>query len=67
VVLAASALWLVGCLRFSKLVTGMHCDGPVADGRANGQLFYSDVDDGVHTRGLLGIDCAALALFEECR
>jgi hypothetical protein len=32
-------------------VTGTHCDGPVADGRANGQLFYSDADDGVHTLG----------------
>jgi hypothetical protein len=44
----------------------MHFDGPVANGRANGQLFHGDADDGVPL-GLPGIDCTAWALFEECR
>jgi len=39
----------------------MHFDGPVANGRANGQLFYGDADDGADTLGL-PIDCTALAL-----
>jgi hypothetical protein len=34
----------------------MHFDGPVANGRANGQLFYGDADDGAHTLELPGID-----------
>jgi hypothetical protein len=55
------------CLRFSKLVTGMHFDGPVANCRANGQLFHGDADDGARALGLLGIDYTALALFEELR
>ena len=59
--LATPALRLLRCLRFSKLVTGMHFDGPVANGRANGQLFYGDADDGADTLGL-PIDCTALAL-----
>jgi len=45
----------------------MHFDDPVANGRANGQLFYGDADDGAHTLGLPGIDCTASALFEEFR
>jgi hypothetical protein len=66
-VLAAPTLRLLRCLRFSKLVTAMYFDGPVANGRSNGQLFYGDADDGAHTLGLPGIDCTALTLFEERR
>jgi hypothetical protein len=45
----------------------MHFDGPVANCRANGQLFHGDADDGARALGLLGIDYTALALFEELR
>jgi hypothetical protein len=65
--LAAPTLRLLQCLRFSKFVTAMHFDGPIANGRANGQLFYGEADEGAHTFGLPEIDCTALALFEEFR
>jgi hypothetical protein len=53
-VLVAPTLRLLRCLRFSELVTGMHFHGPVANGRANGQMFHGDADGGARTLGLPG-------------